>query len=32
MLNFLFTNTDSLSYEIKSENVHEEFFEVEKFV
>ena len=26
MLNFLFTNTDSLSYEIKSENVHEEFF------
>ena len=28
----LFTDTDSLTYEIKSENVCEEFFEVERFV
>ena len=28
----LFTDTDSLTYEIKSENVYEEFFKMERFV
>ena len=28
----LFTDIDSLTYKIKSENVYEEFFQVERFI